>query len=256
MPDSRDQVQWFIEWTYSPTDFFEQPRLIRHKHCDLAIEEGKVKAKIDLTFGDPRLTLRSELDTYLNNLFIGAQLESHKQFELLPSSVCRERPGGGRDIFVEVSELVMVADIHADLEVTDKDGRVIADSRAERIKRTESLADLAAKHGGTDETARKILQSYHNASKDQSNLFVHLYEIRDALKTRFAGEAEARRALKIPKANWSALGRLSNTEPLKQGRHRGEKSELRNAKTEEVDEGMAAARMMIENYLKYLDGTL
>lgn len=256
MPDSRGQVQWFIEWTYSPTDFIEQPRLIRHTHSDLTIEKGKVTAKIDLASGDPRPTHRSELDIYLNNLFIGVQLQSHKRFELSPSSVYCERPGGGRDIFVEVSELVMVADIHADLEITDKDGKIIADSRAERIKRTESLADLAAKHADTDKTAQKILQSYHTAMNDRNDLFVHLFEIKDALMTRFAGDDKARRTLKIPTPNWSALGRLSNNEPLKQGRHRGRKSELRNARKEEIDEGMTAARMMVENYLRYLDGTL
>jgi len=257
MADNKDHLQWFIEWTYSPTDFFEEPRHIQQEHCELTIKEGKVEAKIDPEYGDPRPALREELDAKLTSLFMGAQLVVAKPFKLSLTSTYHERPGGGKDIFVELSDVIGVVDIQADIKIVDKDGNVVADTRAkERIRQTHFLADLAAKYGHTDEVAKKILQSHRNAMDDPNDLFVHLYEIRDALKIRFGGEKETKRVLRIPEEEWKDLGRLANAEPLTQGRHRGAKSGLRDATKQEIDRGVAAAQMMIENYLRYIDATL
>jgi hypothetical protein len=250
-------VQWLIEWTYTPTGFFEEPLQVQHEHYELTIKEGKAIAKINPACGDPRPTLRDQLDAELNSRFIGAQLVSGKPFKVSLSSIHNEKPGGGKNIFVEVSELIGVFDIQADIRIVGKDGNVIADNRAERIKRTHSLADLAAKCARTDEVAKKILQSYKNAIDDPDDLLVHLYEIRDALQMHFGGRKKAKEALKLTEAQWDCLGRLSSAEPLKQGRHRGQHlSGLRDATKQELDAAMTAAQTMIENYLRSVDGTL
>jgi hypothetical protein len=253
---NENQVRWFIEWTYSPTDFFEEPLQIRHEHCELTIREGKIVAKVDPGYGDPRPTLRGQLDAELNNRFIGAQLVSAKPFKLSPASIHNQKPSGGRNTFIEFVDAICMASAHADIRIVSKDGNVICDTRTERIQRTHSLADLAAKYGRTDEVATKILQGYKNAIDDQGDLLVHLYEIRDALAKRFGGDREARRELKIER-EWECLGKLANDEPLKQGRHRGRMlSGLRDATRAELDAAKTAAQTMIENYLRYIDGTL
>lgn len=256
MTDNEERVRWFIEWIYSPADFFEEPLQIRHEHCELTIQDGKIVAKVDLGYGDPRPTLRDQLHAELNNRFIGAQLISAKPFKLSLASIYNEKPNGGRNIFVEVEDLICMVSVCGDIRIVGKDGIVIGDTRTERIKRMRSLGDLAAKYGRTDEVAKKILQSYNNAIDDPDDMLVHLYEIRDALAKRFGGDKRAIRELKIER-EWECLGTLANTKPLRQGRHRGRMlSGLRDATRAELDEAMVAAQTMIVNYLKYIDGAL
>src|SRR5262245_48726103 len=52
-----------------------------------------------------------------------------------------------------------------------------------------------------------------------------LYEIRDALKTKFRGKSGAINALRIAESQWNRLGDLANDQPLNQGRHRGLKAD-------------------------------
>jgi hypothetical protein len=54
--------------------------------------------------------------------------------------------------------------------------------------------------------------------------------------------------------DWSRLGRLANSEPLKQGRHRGKSAGgLRDASESELVEARNIARSFVEAYLMYLD---
>ena len=83
---------------------------------------------------------------------------------------------------------------------------------------------------------------------------MHLYEIRDALCTKFKGEHPTRAALGIGRTEWSRFGALCNDEPLRQGRHRGQKAgALRDATESELIEARGIARAMIEAYLQYLE---
>jgi len=194
------------------------------------------------------------LHAKLEHLFIGAQLLTTKSFRLSASSVYNQKATGERHLFVEVADVICVADVSADLRITDKDGNVIADSRAERIERTQSLAGLAADYGPSDAVAGKILRSHRSAIDDPDNSLVHLYEICDALAKRFGGERKAQQTLGIKRA-WKQLGRLANNEPLRQGRHRGcTLTELRDATKAETDAAFAAAREMIVSYLRHIDG--
>ncbi|MBN1509100.1 MAG: hypothetical protein JW955_19800 [Sedimentisphaerales bacterium] len=255
MTHENDQVQWFIEWIYSPANFFDEPVQIRHEHCDLTIEHGKITAKVDLGYGDPRPSLCDELHAELSSRFMGVQLLSPKPFTLSRASIRNQHPSGGQNTFIEFVEVVGMASAHAEVTLTSRDGTVISDGRAERVRRARFLADLAAKCARSDVVAKRILQSYNNAIDDPNNLLVHLYEIRDALQTHFGSKKKAKGALKITEAQWSRLGILSSTKPLKQSRHRGQHlSGLRDATGEERNEAMAIAQTMIEHYFRYVDG--
>lgn len=253
MTGDAGQLKWFIEWTYSPAGFFEEPIQIAHEHCELSIRTGKIIAKIDPAYGDPRPTLQDQLHAELINRFVGTQLVSAKPFKLSPASIYNEKPGGGRNVFITVESIVATASVCADIQIRGKDGTVIWDPRRERIKQMRSLGDLAAKHGSTDRVASKILQSYRNAIDDPDNSLVHLYEIADALAKHFGTVEEAKRKLNI-RREWKCLGKLANDEPLRQGRHRGRMLPgLRDATKAELDAALSAARNMIESYLRHID---
>jgi hypothetical protein len=141
----------------------------------------------------------------------------------------------------------------ADLVYTDQEGRV-HDTRRDRIDTTKSLAERSARHAATDRTARKMLHSFDGAVRDPENELVYLYEVWDALQTKFRGEKKAREALSIAKSARSRLTSLADTEQLNQGRHRGSHSDsLRNATTDELEEARTIVRNMIAAYLNYLD---
>jgi hypothetical protein len=138
--------------------------------------------------------------------------------------------------------------------VKDKDGNVVSDSRKQRITKKQELAERVAKHRSQDPVLASIAASYQSAVTDPDNELVHLYEILDALKTKFGGKDAALASLNIEKESWNKLGQLANHTPLRQGRHRGSKiGELRNATKTELEEVRHAARTMVEAYLDYLE---
>lgn len=241
---------WIVEWTYSPADYFEEPLQIFEEGYELIAQDGKVEVKVD---HDPRPELCDQMDTELRLRFQGVQLVSHEQYELSQPSVSCRRPNGTRTFFCE-GTIAATATVSTDFKITDKDGNVIEDSRAKRIQRKRSLGALAAKYGGSNTVAGKILQSYNKAMNNSDNCFVHLYEIREALAKHFGRDKNDRNKLKVTKARWQELGRLANDAPLKQGRHRGKMlSELRDATRDELNATMNIAAEMVEKYLKYLD---
>jgi len=82
-----------------------------------------------------------------------------------------------------------------------------------------------------------------------------LYEIREALSAALGGDALARQALDILDADWRTLGRLANSEPIRQGRHRGSHiGALRDATEGELREARRIARSLIEGYLNWRRG--
>lgn len=250
---NEDRLLWVVEWTYSPSDYFEQRVRIVNEHYELTIQNGKAEARINAEHGDPRPELRDQLNTDLNLMFIGIQLLSHQPYELSRPSVYCRHPDGKRDVFAEV-HFVATGSLSADFKITDRNGNVVADSRAERIERKRLLATLAATHGGHDLVAGKILQSYSKAVKEPDNELIRLYEIREALDEAFEGKKQAIKALKVSKAQWQKLGQLANDTTLRQGRHRGKTlSGLRDATKDELNTARAIAIEMVVNYLKYLE---
>jgi hypothetical protein len=91
--------------------------------------------------------------------------------------------------------------------------------------------------------------------EDPANEFLHLHEIRDALKTEFGGEQAARTTLGIERTAWSEFRRLANAEPVKQGRHRGKRAgePLRDATALELSHARSFASNLIEEYMRYLE---
>ena len=245
----------FLEWSYSPSDYFEEKVVLERDTYTMTIEKGMVVARIDPGAYDSQHKMRGQLHELLNDRFRGVQMLTHKPYELSDASMYRLHSDGRKDITVFPDSLVIKTSVGTpDIIVKDKDGNEVSNSRRERIEKNKSIADLTEKYRSTDDTLASILESYDRAVNDPDNEFVHLYEIRDALASRFGSDNSARSNLGISKADWSKLGRLSNDSSLYQGRHRGKKhGSLRNATESELNDARGIARTMYEAYLNFLE---
>jgi hypothetical protein len=246
-----------LEWKFSPPDYFEEVIEISRHDYSMTIADGQVRAKVDSGIYEANPNMRQVVHDALNARFLSVQLLMHRAYELSRPTMTRVHPDGRRDIFMEPEPARMVmSGGTVDFQVTDKDGNVISDSRRDRIGKKKSLAELVASHHATDAFLAPLLESYATAVRDPNNELVHLYEIREALSTKFGGESATRTALGISDPQWSRLGQLCNNEPLRQGRHRGRTGgALRDATDDELTEARAIARAMIEAYLQYLEAS-
>ncbi len=240
-----------LEWEFSPANYFEKPIKITRQDYVMTISQGKVEARIDQEVYGTDHMMRDELHTALNDRFLGAQLLTHRAYTLSKASMFRLHPDGQKDVTIFAEPcIVTVSAGTADLVVKDRDGNIITDSRKERIEKRQKLAELAEKYSPKDALTASLLKSYNAAVNDPDNELVHLYEIRDALITRFGRESKALKALGITSTQWSRLGELANDAPLRQGRHRGKKvGVLRDATEAELNEVRNIARRLIESYL-------
>ncbi len=242
-------AQLTLEWSYTPADFFEAPVDYTAPNYAVHIENGRAIA----TFGsDQPDSVFPIAHNELEARFLGAQTVRNRPFQLSNYSSTRKRPDGTSHISVSMSETVHATIGAVDIVIRDAAGNVTSDTKADRIRATNELAQLAAKHIN-DPLAVALLKSYDGAINDPSNELTHLYEIRDALSKKFGGEAKARSILGVTNSQWKHLGYLANEAPLSQGRHRGTKvGKLRDATSSELDEARQIAMCMIQAYLQYL----
>ena len=243
------------EWSYTPPDYFEERIVWNRENCVVDIADGRILAKMNADFFDANIGLRDLLTQELNNYFRGALPIRRRAFEIHAGSINRIWPDGRRDTTLEVQPgFHTITGMNVDLIHTSANGKVIHDSRRSRIEATKTLAELASRYAPADPTVGRILDSFDAAVRYPGSVFVYLYEIWEALQTKFRGDKKARRALSIQKKTRSRLTNFANKEPLNQGRHRGKfAGKLRNATADELNEAWTIARDMFEKYLSYLD---
>jgi len=238
-----------IEWTFSPPDFFEDRWLIACDGVEIDIQEGRVTATLDGGQYDSDEGVLDRLDHYIGGLFEGWQLENHTGFSLSPG--VRQPKHFDRCRHVTVSDDGHGAEA-VDIKGIDRQGSVVKDTRAERIDRQRQFAKAVAERKGLDAVLDAMLASYSKAVDHPDHELLHLYEVRDALATKFGGENEACRILSVHSAKWERLGRLANG-PLREGRHGGRHLlSLRSATSAELAEAGAIAKQMIVAYMDYL----
>jgi hypothetical protein len=244
-----------LEWRFYPPDCFEEQINLERNDYKLVIGSGKAEARIRAELYEKKPTMMEDLNHALNNRFLGVQLLTHKPYELSNPLLYRIYPDGRKDYFIFAEPGVFsISGGTFDFAHIDKNGNVIRDTKAERIRKKQRLADLAEKYGSSDVTAQSLLKSYNMAITDPNNELVHLYEILDALAEKFGGKDAACKALNLSLRKWRRLGNLANKEPLKQGRHRGKSLGLiRDAMETELAEARNIALCFIEAYLEYLE---
>jgi hypothetical protein len=248
-----------LEWSFEPTDLFEERAELQIGGCTFVIDAGTVICRAPFE-GDPAPAgvlwgFCNALHQRVNAVLLAAQTLEHKAYTLSGAkNTVRLSPDGGRHFFVLAEGLRLKTSLsNLDVQQADGAGNVILDTRRDRIGKRIALAQSAGEHI-TDPAANSILRSYAAAVRDPGNELIHLYEIRDALADRLGGEHEACTALGISNTKWRRLGTLASVEPLQEGRHRGQHlGALRAASPEELTEARAIARVMIEAYLALLD---
>lgn len=243
-----------LRWHFTPHDFFEAPFSAEFGGADIRIEKCEIIAELDRDLYEGPTHIHESLTLYIQSLFEGIQLLSHRTFEISEGSVEKEREGGGLDYAMRVDsgDYVVVGD-SIDAKVIGPQGEIKSDTRGARIESKRDFARLVAANRGTDATFDSMIDSYSSAVNDPDDELIHLYEIRDAATAHFGSEADAIRSLGISRAKWSTLGRLANNEPLYQGRHRGKaNTALRNATHAELEEARSIAREIIVRYANQL----
>jgi hypothetical protein len=253
MNKSPAQTEVLLEWTYSPTDFFESPIEIARTDYTVDIASGSISARLPASAFDADEQIKQRLHDSLFDRMRGIQLLTGKQFQLSKPRLTRIEPDGRRHIFVELEGAVLKpsGDL-VDITVTDARGKVVRDIKQERIEKKRELAELVAKYSSGDKVLNSLLKSFENSISDPENELVHLYEVRESLSEAFGGASKAREALGVSLADWSRLGQLCNDKLLRQGRHRGKNlGGLRDATEAELSEARNISRLMIEAYLQF-----
>jgi len=244
-----------LEWSYKPPDYFEERIVWNRENYSVEIADGRIIAQMNAGFFDSITDIRNLLTRELNDFFGSALPISRRAFEICRGSISRIWPDGRRDTTLEVQPaLHIMTGMNVDLIHTSANGKVIYDSRRSRIEATKALAELSSRYAPTDPTVSRILDSFDAAVRYPGSVFVYLYEVWEALQTKFHGDKKARRALGIIKDDRSILTRLADEEPVSQGRHRGKFArKLREATADELNEVWTIARDMFEKYLNYLN---
>jgi hypothetical protein len=249
-------TQVILEWDYSPADFFEEEVTWETSDYRVSIRNGKAEAEVAPSVCETHTALAQDVYSRIANRFLANQLFDRRPFKLSqrPTIVTIEADGKrGVTIQVIVSDAIVLTG-QLDVAVTDADGRIIQDTRQARLQQKQHLYWLVDKCAPNDRTLAAMLRSYQAAIDDPDNFLIHLFEICDALETRFDRKKIAQKQIGISEDGWNKLARLANSEPLREGRHRGEfLGNLRNATKEEMDLGYSLGREFIEKYIRYLE---
>lgn len=243
-----------LRWEYNPKTLFEERFIAEVNGCSVTVEDGTVVAELPLLAGETQSPLRNNIESYIESLFLGAQVATRIECRLGRPSISILNDDGSRGCIIECEPGVAKGTGgRVELIYTQSDGTVI-DTRRKRIERQHRLSRAAAFYGPKDEVLSLMLRSYRSSIEDPEDELIHLYEIRDSLNSAFGDNNIALSKLGITKAAWSRLGQLCNALPLRQGRHRGCVNQpVRSASEDELEEARHLAASFIESYIAYLE---
>lgn len=246
-----------LEWTYSPETYLEEPILIEFEGGRLKIKDGVALATINPEIFHADDSVREKLTKKIENRLHAVQIITHNDFKLSKPSHTDILEDGRKNCFLEVDSCEIAISVESvDIVVKDKDGNVLSDSKRERLNKQRKFAVLFDKHRANDVTLDQMLKSYQQSVRDPQNELVYLYEIRDALSKRLGSKSKAISALGITYVEWDIIGKIANTMPLKQGRHRGQAAgSLRDAESEELKMARKSALHMIDKYVEFLEAS-
>ncbi len=118
----------------------------------------------------------------------------------------------------------------------------------------QTATEVIPRHA-EDELLQRLVRSFTEAARDSANEFVYLFEILEALETKFDDYHAACAAIAFPEEKWRRLLSLANDKRILQGRHRGQGlKEQRAATPGERQEARSIAREMLVAYARSLDG--
>lgn len=245
-----------MEWTYTPPDLFELPYVEHDQQYQLTAADGRIQVIFVEPQADRHSSIVQLLRERVRTLVQAMGVSRHVPASVTAPTTTQLYDDGPPERFLEVEavEAIGVSDLHADFQIHNAAGELVADSKAECVAQHQRRTEAVARHAATDRVLAAMVESAKAAVRDPANELLHLYEIRDALATRFGGEPGASTALGLGTGIWTTLGRLANQPELQQGRHRGRAlGETRAASDDELRAARDAALAMIDAYLAWLD---
>jgi hypothetical protein len=147
-------------------------------------------------------------------------LAEKMRFTAILDSVSRFDPQSDRrDINVFLSDsLVLQASLHADVVVSSADGRIVADSRKERMAELLKFVDASA----ANETLRRMsdyLLEYHD---DPEKKLAPLFDIIELAAEVFGHEHKSATSLRVDLQSMKNATNVMNDASIRSSRHRGQ----------------------------------
>lgn len=129
-----------FEWRFTPPDLFEDRMELSWRERTFVIDGGKVIARFETSDGsDTWPLLANELHQIVHAQFLAVQVLTPLRYTLSRPTYARVRPDGGRDFFVTVETgRINLKMGRPDVRTTDAAGKVVYDSRRERLARRRS----------------------------------------------------------------------------------------------------------------------
>ena len=245
-----------FEWTYEPIDYLEEPISISSGVAQLSIGNGKAEALVDPNGYENKPNIKDELTSIVKSRLDAVQLLTHREYSLARPIRTDLREDGKRDIYLETKPAASKLSPRGEVDFIhkDKDGNILYDSKQDRLTRQKWFADTVSRFRSKDSTLEQLLLSYQHAVQDPDNELLYLYEIRDAISSKFGGKQNSLKQLSISINDWNMLGELANSRNIVQSRHRGKFADsLRNARESELESARKIAVLFIEKYLLFLE---
>jgi hypothetical protein len=242
-----------LEGTYTPANYLEEPMELEGTDYTATIADGRIEVAFREPEPLPDADRQAAVSRKVEQVFNTHMILTGRSAAVTGLTMKRRYPDGRADIWVSVSSgFYLFSGCSADFLITDADGNVVRDTKAERLADIKAFRDQGLRHVA-DPLLGEMMASFRQAIADPDDQMTHLYEIRDALKRHFGGEKKAQQALGLTSSEWTDFGRITNSEPIKQSRHRGSHPVLRPATEQERARVIDVARRMIRAYLDHLD---
>lgn len=245
---------FLLTWNYQPCDLFKQSILLSNLGMNFSIHNGVIKVEgYPINYVDDAELVKC-LQYFLESFFISNLIFRHDNFSLTLVEMTRVLPDMKevKTIFPDDSMIKTSAE-SVDLVVKSSNGKVSVDTYQESIKRIEKYSKLIHEFQLYDATLSAILLSFKKSFSELDNTLVYLYEIRDALVTRFGSRKDAWANVGVLKQDFVDFENMCNM-GVKPSRHRGRFAGiLRDANPEEIELARLTAQKMIIGYLNFLD---
>ena len=249
-----DDATTVLEWTFEPTDLFEEPIDVEILSGSVRIDQGVARGHFPASEYERGAEFREEAHRQLEPHFLAQAIITGNKLGLDPARLTREYPDGRSDtnVIMGSGNLTLAApQVSIDLIVRDKDGNVTSDTRAERIAEQTGFRAKVVDALPDFPEIRAMAESLNKSFEDEANCFVHLYEVRDRIQTIFDGPKEAKRALNA-EDDWNTIGDLSNRPENALGRHRGKGTDHKKPDQDTLRKGRDATRRLIAAYIDHV----
>ena len=244
-----------LEGTYSPADYLEEAVTLERPDYTATIQEGRIEVIFREPEPLPDADRQAAVHREVAQVFHARMILTGRSSEMTGLTLKRRYPDGRADVWVSAASVIVVASVGApDIIITDSEGNVVKDTKAERLADERKFQEQCLRHV-ENPLLKELMASFSRAVADPGDRMTHLYEFRDALSRHFGGEREAKSTLGVTNTEWSDLGRIANREPIQESRHRGSHPALRQATEAEQTRVLEIARRMLRAYLDQLDRT-